>query len=202
MKRPCLRVAYFGDVALEIKQEMLADLRVLETILPFPIYDYDVVGSSARQEWLFRSDLDICLRTKEAWLPIGGLWRINPNATRRAVRHIRTLYEKWGVRFEITTEEANISANSFKTCFALKENRAYNTDRLLRVSVDLQTGSVLPAERNQPNVNYSLGWYDKEGEPHSRGDEQWPDEVAYWKQRYGAKYLNIGDTVDTAYLKT
>ncbi len=203
IRRPSLRVACIADVAPEVLDELESDLDTFAAFLPFPITDYHVVGSAACRRWQFHSDLDVVLVTGDKWAEARALWRSQSDKSREAIRFSRTLWDKYGVRIELSFEAADMKPVVAKSYYSIKERKHYRPHLTQRVDVHPVTGAVTariaPTPTRPPRFFWSF--QDAEGNVHANEDPYPREEVEKWAKRYGAKFLRIGDTEDTAYLK-
>lgn len=207
IKHPAFRVQSITQVAPEILDEFLADLKNVADASPLRglLTDYEVVGSYARGAAQLHSDIDINLATPspELNLAIRAGFRANAEATSVALENMQDVWDKWGLRIDISLQHWTAKVTP-KMCFSLPTKTLYGTETR-RFDI-LPDGSIRyrPTNPNyQPKFSVSI-WDDVLGDFRDFDpmvDDPWASELDTWRQRYGANFLEFGVTAETQHME-
>lgn len=175
IKDPSLRVSNIADVAPEVLDELQHDFEWATEPLPFKVLEFEIPGGAAKGTFGFHSDLDVNLRTEDCAMA-RRLWREQADQTRVALRRLRSLWDKWGVRFDVMLKFHDMRTVTDESFYALKERKHY------RPEMKEDTRGPRP-----PRPRPSYLWIDEEGIEHI-GGEPYPEKARQFEQRYGAKF--------------
>lgn len=197
---PC--IADVWENAPEVYNELLADIESFVALLPFKVIEIEAVGSSVRDDWWSHSDLDICLATGDGWRDAKRLWVERKDQTVIALRLLKGLWHKWGMMIQVSLESPSIKQNEpEKSVFCMRERVHYRPEKKERVvSTNGATFPRFPMQRVRPPM-FTFSYFDENFEMQINKSPETPEEIAKWKRRHGARFLPIGDTPDTTYLK-
>lgn len=198
-KRPRTRVRLFPDLHPSVLDELETDLDAFGNLLPFTVAEWEIDGSSVRDDWQFHSDLDVNI-VPENYEEARQAWTGQIEQTRTALQFLRTLIDKWGFRFDIRMDQTPVKDVLEKSCYRLRERVHYRPEKKVRVDIDPNTGEVTPRPVSPGQPKFGWSWFDEYSEQHINEEQYSQAEIDEAINMYGEKFLRIGDTPDTAYL--
>lgn len=192
IKHPALRVSNIADVDSEFLDSFYADLLEFKKLCPFGdlIEDFEITGSYAAGRAKLHSDVDInlALGTQENVSRARVIVRERSEEWATALRYLHHVAdEKYGVILQLQMQFATMKTISHLMCYSLTERKTYGTQ----------------TERTPKLVTPKV-WSDDAGDfvdliPDV--NDPYLSELPKYRKKYGAKFLNYGDTPETAHMK-
>lgn len=191
IKHPALRLADIADADPKFLDELQVDLLEFQGLCPFGdlIQDYEISGSYAAGRAKLHSDLDInlALGTPERMVEARNRIKQNKAAWDAAFKFIHNLSKKYGTLLQIQIQFPTMKAQAHVMCYSLLGRKTYGTVKkrqLPKITAgvfDETTGEFVELV---PGVN-----------------DPFLKEIPKYKKLYGAKYLEYGETPETAHMK-
>lgn len=206
IKHPAFRVPSVSLIKPEILDELLADLSTIAENSPLAglITDYEVAGSYARGCAELHSDFDINLATPspQANLIIRAGLRANADVTGDALGDITDLWRKWGLILDVSLQHWTVRSTA-KMGFSLVTRELFGAENR-RFDI-LKDGSIRfrnITQQRPPRLavrifDEELGDF-RDFDPTT--DDPWNAELDYWRDLYGANFLEFGSTVETEHM--
>lgn len=203
IKHPAVRVRSVVDFAPAVKRRLREIFTEAEAAFPFVVEDFEVTGSYACGKADFHSDFDVNVATGSEENRIAAIRAIRnqPERFQEAMQIIRRLYGEYHLRFDVSFESGSTKDISQKACYRILANQMHNPTSTTRV--DRQSdGSLLPRVPRQQirPPRYHFASVNQDGELVA-GLDPFADIVPEWRLAYGAKFLEIGQTPETAHYR-
>ncbi len=192
IKHPALRIAAIEDCDPAFLDQLQADLETFGRMTPYGhlIKDFEIDGSYAMRCATLMSDLDINIATGEDLKESLQLTEDNKDVQAVANQFIRALSVKYGLMVSPARKYPFAKNNPKIMCFSLRERKTYGT--VSRINPHLDVGVV-----GEDGLTRSFNPSTDIPEMY----DPWASTLDQWREKYGEKLLEFGETPETAWMK-